>query len=147
MLKWFQNDSKVIPGCFLDYCRMIRHLLEIGGSWLPWRPRAVWRADAQVILLFLSSLLCAFTSSCSPLSALVFCFAFFFSPAQCGSGQMLLMRFSKRHLLIFLSSWLFCVPVSFCSPGFPLFPWLEVHLFWSDYFFFSFFFCNVWGVH
>lgn len=76
MLKWFQDNSRMIPGCFPDYCRMIRHLLGIGGSWLPWRPRAVWRAEAQVILFFYISALCSAHSlpSARPSVLSLFCF-------------------------------------------------------------------------
>lgn len=132
MLKWFQDDSRMIPGLLPDDPSSLGNRGQLAA--LKAQSCVTCWSTSDSFLLYLCSLLCAFTSFCSPLGALVVLF-FFLSPAQCSSGQMLPMRFSKRHSLIFLSSWLFCFPVSFLSPRFPLFPWLEAHLFWSDYFF------------
>lgn len=135
MLKWFQHDSRMIPGCFLDYCRMIRHLLGIGGSWLPWRPRAVWRAEAQVILFFYFSALCSAHSLPSALPSVLLLFCFFSRRLNVAQAKCCRWDFLSVTHSFFLSSWLFCFPLSFLSPRFPLFPWLEAHLFWSDHFF------------
>lgn len=126
----------MIPGCFLDYCRMIRHLMGIGGSWLPWRPRAVWRAEAQVILFFYFSALCSAHSlpSARP-SVLLLLFCFFSRRLNVAQAKCCRWDFLSVTRSFFWSSWLFFFPVSFLSPSFPLFPWLEAHLFWSDYFF------------
>lgn len=146
MLKWFQDDSRMIPGCFPDYCRMIRHLLGIGGSWLPWRPRAVWRAEAQVILFFYISALCSAHSlpSARPSVLLLFCFfsrRLNVAQAKCCQWDFLSVTrsfFCPLDCFVFL--FLF----------FPL-VFLYFHdlrrICFGQIIFFSFFFCNVWMVH
>lgn len=143
MLKWFQDDSRMIPGLLPDDPSSLGNRGQLAA--LKAQSCVTCWSTSDSFLLYLCSLLCAFTSFCSPLGALV---VLFFFSRRLNVAQAKCCRWD----FLSVTRSFFCPLDCFVFP-FLFFPlvFLYFHdlrrICFGQIIFFSFFFWNVWMVH